>query len=148
MEGLWIGDICDPQCECSTYFSESQGPTWHCIAFHRILPLQTIRQCVVLEDSGIILILAHNVRLLSSIRSSFPDMNLQDLCAYDLESCVPSWAGPKAYHPPQKLNGKSEVLFFRTGVIDGKARVVFSTRKRVRQWRTPRLALRLFAYIL
>ncbi|KAF9646507.1 hypothetical protein BDM02DRAFT_3008877 [Thelephora ganbajun] len=94
VEGLWIGNIQDPQ------------------SFHRILPLQMIRQCTVLEDFGIILILAHN-----------------DLCAYDLESCVPTYTGSRTYHPPQKLNSEGEVSFFRVGMVDGEARVVFSKRK-------------------
>lgn len=95
VEGLWIGDIRDPQ-------------TLHCV-----LPLQMVRQCVILEEFEIILLLVDN-----------------DLCAYDLESCVPSSTGRTAYYPPRKLNSKGEVSFFRVGTIDGDTYIVFSRRKR------------------
>lgn len=96
LEGLWIGDMSDPQ------------------SFHCILPLQMIRQCTVLEEFEMILILTDN-----------------DLCAYDLESCVPSFSGPTTYYPPRKLNSKGDVTFFRVGMIEGDTYVVFSRRKRM-----------------
>lgn len=74
VEGLWIGDICDSQCERSAYTRWVWFLTRNCIAFHRILPLRMIRQCAVLEEFGIFLILAHNVRLFCSAQFSCPDM--------------------------------------------------------------------------
>lgn len=74
VEGLWIGDILDSQCENSTHAQPGWDLTWHHIAFHRILPLKMIRQCAVLEEFRIFLILTHNVRLLRSVRSPRPDV--------------------------------------------------------------------------
>lgn len=109
-------------------------------AFHRILPLQMIRQCVVLEEFGLILILTHNVCLFCPARSSYSDVvTLQDLCAYDLESCVPTSTGPQTSYPPQKLNRRGDVSFFRVGTVNGKVYVIFPRRKRVRRHQIPAL---------
>ena len=43
---------------------------------------------------------------------------------------MPTLTGPKTFHPPQKLNRRGEVSFFRVGMIDGKVHVIFSRRKR------------------
>ena len=92
-----------------------------------------IRQCTVLEEFEMILILTDNVCPLRPARSC-PDESLpQDLCAYDLESCVPSSSGPTTYYPPRKLNSKGDVTSFRVGMIEGDTYVVFWRRKRVRR---------------
>ena len=57
---------------------------------------------------------------------------------------MPTSTDPKAYYPPQKLNGKNEVSFFRAGMIDGRAHVALAIKKRVRYWRNspqPRLLI-------
>jgi len=132
VEGLWIGDALGPQCEYSPYVQPVWSLTRYRAAFHRILPLQMIRQCAVLEEFGIILILTHNVCLFRPTQSSYPNVTpLQDLCAYDLESCVPTSMDPQTCHPPQKLNRGGDVPFFRVGMFDGRAHVIFP-RKHVR----------------
>ena len=65
------------------------------------------------------------------------ESSLQDLCAYDLESCVPTSMDPQTCYPPQKLNRRGDVPFFRVGTLDGKVHVIFPRRKHVRYCQTP-----------
>jgi hypothetical protein len=93
-----------------------------------------IRQCTVLEEFEIILILTENVRLFHLLDLLISTSSSQDLCAYDLESCVPTISTrPRACHPPRKLNSKGKVSFFRVGMINGDAYIIFSRKKMVRE---------------
>ena len=75
VEGLWVGDARSPQCKYSAYTQPFWSLTRYHTAFHRILPLQMIRQCTVLEESGIILILTHNVCPFCPVQSSCANVN-------------------------------------------------------------------------
>ena len=74
VEGLWIGDVLGPHCEYSAYAQPVRSLTRRRTAFHRILPLQMIRQCAVLEEFGLILILTHNVRPFRPTQCSYPNV--------------------------------------------------------------------------
>ena len=74
VEGLWIGDSLGPQCKHPPTLQPDGSLTLYRTAFHRILPLRMIRQCTVLEEFGIILILAHNVCLFRSTQPSYPNV--------------------------------------------------------------------------
>jgi len=74
VEGVWVGDVRGPQCECSAYGRLAWSLTRYRTAFHHILPLQMIRQCAVLEEFGLVLILAQNVCPFHPTQPTCPDV--------------------------------------------------------------------------
>ena len=137
VEGLWIGDISDPQCECPTYVQSAEFG----VTSYSLSPCAPSSDDTTMRRTGRVRNYFNTRPQRLSPRpvgSSCLSITLpQDLCAYDLESCVPTSTGPNTHYPPQKLNGECEVSFFKVGMIDGKTHVIFSKKKRVRQLQTP-----------
>jgi hypothetical protein len=98
-EGLWIGLRRDPS------------------SFRLVLHLKAITQCAVLQDYGLLLVLANKV-----------------LIAYPLEALVPSAASSAREHKePQRLSGSKDVLFFRVGKVGPRVLVIYVKKDGVTQ---------------
>lgn len=94
-QGVWIGSRHDPR------------------SLVRVLHLQMVTQCAVLEDYGIFIVLADN-----------------SLFAYHIDALVPS--SPGTANPactPQKLSGNKNVQFFTTGTLDGRTLVIYMKKE-------------------
>ncbi|KAK7686309.1 hypothetical protein QCA50_010533 [Cerrena zonata] len=94
-EGVWIGFRHDSK------------------SMRRVLHLKMVKQCAMLEEFGIFLVLAD-----------------KSLFAYHIEALVPS--SPQSAHTsqtPQKLSGGKEVLFFSVGNLNNRTLVIYMKKK-------------------
>lgn len=83
---------------------------------YRVADIKLVKQCAVLQDWGMFLVLAD-----------------KSLFAYPIETLVPSSSQDTDLSPPNsKLNGTKEVEFFRVGIIDGRTLVIYLKKKGVR----------------
>lgn len=99
-DGLWIGLRHDPS------------------SYRLVLHLKYITQCAVLQDFGLLLVLANKV-----------------LIAYPLEALVPSAASAASREnkEPQRLSGSKDVLFFKVGVMKTRLLVIYVKKDGVTQ---------------
>ncbi|KAK7437358.1 Rho guanine nucleotide exchange factor [Stygiomarasmius scandens] len=79
---------------------------------HRILALKGVTQCTVLEDYGILLVLADKT-----------------LYAHHVESLIPWSLESKHASTPEKISGYNEVQFFSAGMVHGRTFVIYVRKK-------------------
>ncbi|BEJ01662.1 hypothetical protein CcaverHIS631_0603440 [Cutaneotrichosporon cavernicola] len=93
-QGLWIGVQHDPS------------------SLRKVLHVKAVTQIAILEEFGIVLVLAD-----------------KSLLAYHLEALVPTASSPQVKAAPHRLSGVRDIVFFAVGQIADRTLVLYAKRK-------------------
>lgn len=125
-DGPSINHVCNFRVQCASLFQKRDGvevlmigtddgvyTNYHDHQWTRILPLQRVTQLAVLEEFGVLTVLADKV-----------------LIAYTLDDLLLGSESRDRFirRPPQKLSGNKDVGFFEVGIMKSRTLVIYKKK--------------------